>query len=107
MLAHPAVSLCSFLAVAAIGFVAFLKWPTSYVPKEDQGYFMTSVQLPQGASLERTQNVMDKLTDMVMKLPEVENVMTISGYSFMGGGASSNMGSRVVVLKPWNQRKKS
>ena len=107
MLAHPAVSLCSFLAVAAIGFVAFLKWPTSYVPKEDQGYFMTSVQLPQGASLERTQNVMDKLTDMVMKLPEVENVMTISGYSFMGGGASSNMGSLFVVLKPWNQRKKS
>lgn len=105
MLAHPALSLCTFLAISAAGFVIFFRWPTSYVPQEDQGYYMTSVQLPQGASLERTQKVMNRLTDMVMQQPGVKDVMTISGFSFMGGGASSNMGSLFVVLEPWKDRK--
>ena len=99
-------SLCLYVLIAVAGVVAFLMWPTSYVPQEDQGYFMSSIQLPEGASLERTQKVVDDLSAQIRKeLPEVADVMAISGFSFMGGGASSNMGSLFVVLKPWKERK--
>ncbi|MCM1504978.1 MAG: multidrug efflux RND transporter permease subunit [Muribaculum sp.] len=106
MLAHAGVALSVFVVLAVIGIAAFLYWPTSYVPEEDQGYFMSSIQLPQGASLERTQNLVNDLSDKIRKeIPEVKDVMAISGFSFMGGGASSNMGSLFVVLKPWKERK--
>lgn len=108
MLRHPGVSLTVYLLIAVAGVVAFLLWPTSYVPQEDQGYFMSSIQLPQGASLDRTEKVVNDLSAQIRKeLPEVDDVMAISGFSFMGGGASSNMGSLFVVLKPWKERKKA
>ncbi len=108
MLGHPGVSLTVYLLIAVAGVVAFLLWPTSYVPQEDQGYFMSSIQLPQGASLDRTEKVVNDLSAQIRKeLPEVDDVMAISGFSFMGGGASSNMGSLFVVLKPWKERKKA
>lgn len=69
------------------------------------GYFMTSVQLPTGASLDRTDKVVTELTADILKLPEVENVISISGESMMGGGSGGNMGSMFVVLKPWNERR--
>lgn len=106
MLRHAGWSLCLYVLIAVAGVVAFLMWPTSYVPQEDQGYFMSSIQLPEGASLERTRKVVDDLSAQIRKeLPEVADVMAISGFSFMGGGASSNMGSLFVVLKPWKERK--
>jgi hydrophobe/amphiphile efflux-1 (HAE1) family protein len=108
MLNHAAISLAVFVIIAAIGAYAFMSWPTSYIPKEDQGYFLTSIQLPQGASLERTQKVVNGLSDEIRKAcPEITDVMAISGFSFMGGGASSNMGTLFVVLKPWKERKKA
>ncbi len=107
MLNHAGISLTVFLAIALIGIFAFIKWPTSYVPQEDQGYFITSVQLPQGASLERTEKIVNGLSDEMRKrLPEISDVMAISGFSMMGGGASSNMGTLMVVLKPWKERTK-
>ena len=105
LLKRPWLSTCGFIAIAVFGFILFLNHPTSYVPQEDQGYFMSSIQLPQGASLERTQKVVNRLSDMIRKeIPEVENVMSISGFSFMGGGAASNMGSLFVTLTPWKER---
>ena len=82
-----------------------MKLPTSYIPQEDMGYFMTSVQLPTGASLDRTDKVVTSLADQIKKIPEVDNVISISGSSMMGGGSGANMGSLFVVLKPWSQRK--
>lgn len=106
MLNHAGVALTVFLVLAVGGIATFLYWPTSYVPQEDQGYFMSSIQLPEGASLERTEKVVNQLSDQIRKeIPEVKDVMGISGFSFMGGGASSNMGSMFVVLKPWKERK--
>ena len=108
MLKRPWVSTGVFLLVTIGGFMLFFNHPTSYVPQEDQGYFMTSVQLPQGASLDRTEKVMAQLSDMIRsEVPEVKDVMSISGFSFMGGGAASNMGSMFVTLTPWGERKSS
>ena len=69
------------------------------------GYFMTSVQLPSGASLERTEKVVNEVEQQLLSIPEVEEVIAISGFSFMGGGSTSNGGSLFVVLKPWKERK--
>lgn len=107
MLARPGVSMTVFLALSAVAFYGFAKWPTSYIPEEDMGYFMTSVQLPTGASLERTEKIIDELQQEISKIPYVKDVMSISGFSMLGGGASSNFGSMFIVLKPWKERGKA
>jgi hydrophobe/amphiphile efflux-1 (HAE1) family protein len=104
MLRHPMVSLVIFIVIIAAAFWGFTKWPTSYVPEEDMGYYMTSVQLPPGASLQRTDSVMRDIATQVEKFPEVENVVSVAGTSFMGGGNGGNVGSMFVVLKPWKER---
>ncbi len=104
MLNHAKVTLLIFLVIAAVAFYCFVKWPTSYIPSEDMGYFMTAVQLPTGASLERTEKIVDALAADIKKLPEVKDVMTISGFSLMGSGASSNGGTVMVMLTPWKDR---
>ena len=107
MLGRPGVSMLIFLALAAVAFYGFVKWPTSYIPEEDMGYFMTSIQLPTGAALDRTEKVVDDLSAEIRKIPYVKDVMTVSGFSMMGGGASSNMGSLFVILEPWKKRGKA
>ncbi|MDE6835933.1 MAG: efflux RND transporter permease subunit, partial [Muribaculaceae bacterium] len=106
MLKRPIASMLIFLGLAGVAIYGFISWPTSYIPEEDMGYFMTSIQLPTGASLDRTEKVVNALADDIRKNPYVKDVMTISGFSMMGGGASSNMGSLNVVLKPWKERGK-
>ena len=104
MLRRPLISMTTFLVIAGVAIWGFMKWPTSYIPEEDMGYFMSSVQLPTGASLERTQKVVDEFAAELKKNPYVKDVMTVAGFSFMGGGAASNQGSAFVVLKPWKER---
>lgn len=105
MLRHPALSLVIFAAICFAAFWGFTKWPTSYVPAEDQGYFLTSIQLPEDASLSRTDSIVNQVSSRLQSLPEVKDVISISGMSFMAGGAGSNLGSMFVVLKPWKERK--
>lgn len=105
LLRKPLLALVIFAAIMGVGFYGFEKWPESYVPEEDMGYFMTSVQLPEGASLTRTDSVVNNLSAQIEKLPEVDHVLSVSGQSFIGGNSSSNVGSLFVVLKPWGERK--
>lgn len=104
-LKRPAVAIAAYLLVTGAAFWGFMKWPTSYIPEEDMGYMITSVQMPVGASLNRTQRVMDQMTAEMLKVPEVKDIIAISGQSFMAGGAGSNLGSMFVVLKPWSERR--
>lgn len=106
MLVRPLVSMGVFIIIAGVAIWGFVQWPTSYIPEEDMGYFITSVQLPTGASTERTGKVVDGLAAEIKSNPYVKDVMAMSGFSMMGGGASSNMGTIMVVLKPWNERGK-
>lgn len=105
MLRRPVLALIVFIVICGAAFWGFLRWPTSYVPEEDMGYFMTSVQLPTGASLNRTDSVMRSITAEIKELPQVKDVISVAGQSFLAGGASSNLGSMFVVLKPWKERK--
>ena len=104
-LKRPVVAIGIYMALCFAAFWGFTKWPTSYVPEEDMGYFMASVQLPTGASLDRTDKMVSKVANLIKDMPEVNDVIEISGFSFMAGGAGSNLGSMFVVLKPWNERK--
>lgn len=104
-LKRPGMALGIYAVLCIVAFWGFMKWPTSYVPSEDMGYFMTSVQLPTGASLDRTAKVMDEITEKVKGLDGVKDVMTITGMSMMGGGNGSNSGSLFVVLEPWKERR--
>lgn len=106
MLRQPVISLIIFVGIIFLAFWGFMKWPTSYVPAEDMGYFLTSVQLPTGASLERTDSVMNRLSAEILKIPGVQNVNAVAGNSFLGGGSASNLGSAFVTLKPWSERGK-
>ena len=105
-LRRPWVAISIYVILTGAAFYGFMKMPTSYVPQEDMGYFMASVQLPTGASLDRTEKVMAEVNKRLKEIPEVNDVMAISGFSFMAGGSGSNLGSMFVTLKPWSERKK-
>ncbi|EOY4067131.1 efflux RND transporter permease subunit [Salmonella enterica subsp. enterica serovar Infantis] len=84
--------------------VLFLRLPTSFLPEEDQGVFLTMIQLPSGATQERTQKVVDQVTHYYLnnEKANVESVFTVNGFSFSGQGQNSGMA--FVSLKPWEER---
>ena len=105
-LKFPGVTLAIYLALVIVSLIWFVNRPSTYIPSEDMGYFMASVELPTGASVERTEKVVNAITADVMKeIPEVKDVMSIVGFSMMGGGESSNMATINVMLIPWKDRK--
>lgn len=77
--------------------------PTGFVPGEDQGYVFMDVQLPDAASSNRTQALLDKISPMVLEDPAVTDVITVAGFSMLGG-AGSNNGFGIVLLKDWEER---
>ncbi|ECI6552928.1 efflux RND transporter permease subunit [Salmonella enterica subsp. enterica] len=84
--------------------VLFLRLPTSFLPEEDQGVFLTMIQLPSDATQERTQKVLDQVTHYYLnnEKANVESVFTVNGFSFSGQGQNSGMA--FVSLKPWEER---
>ncbi|MGM1053064.1 MAG: efflux RND transporter permease subunit [Pseudomonadota bacterium] len=77
--------------------------PSAFVPPEDQGFLFVDVQLPDAASFERTDAVLEQVTNIVLEDPAVTDFITVSGFSLLGGGNSNN-GMGIVVLKDWEER---
>ncbi len=100
-----------FRSMAFIGVLIYVivvlvrQIPGGFVPEEDQGYIMVNAQLPDAASLERTDAVMKKAEAILEKNEAIEGFNTISGYSLLTSAYSSNMGFFFVQLKPWEERK--
>ncbi|MDM0115653.1 efflux RND transporter permease subunit [Variovorax sp. J22R133] len=90
--------------VAIIGAVVFVfrSLPTSFLPQEDQGNIIVNVQLPPGATQERTVTVMKQVEDFILKQPEVQSMVGVMGFSFSGQG--QNAGLAFVTLKDWKER---
>lgn len=105
LLVRPGVALITYGIFTALAVILFMRWPSTFVPNEDDGYFIAVVQLPPASSLERTQAVGQQINRILDSYPEVENYIGISGFSIMGGGEQPNAGTYFVVLKNWNQRK--
>jgi len=88
--------------VGLVGFL-FAKLPSSFLPNEDQGYIIANVQLPPGATQERTLAVMQQAEKFFLSQPEVDKMVSVLGFSFAGAG--QNAALAFVPLKPWDERK--
>jgi HAE1 family hydrophobic/amphiphilic exporter-1 len=94
-----------FLAGLGLTYFVFQRVPKGFVPNEDQGWFIVIVQSPSGASLGYTKQIDDQITAVLQRVPEVENIFAIAGFSLSGGAA--NRGIVFASLKPYAQRKGS
>ncbi|RWO63699.1 multidrug efflux RND transporter permease subunit [Mesorhizobium sp.] len=96
------------LGIFAAGLVAtYFVWqrlPSTFLPVEDQGYFFVVIQLPDGASLERTDAVARKAREILQNTPGVDIVGSISGLNFLTSAAQSNSAVEFAILKPWDER---
>ena len=97
LLERPGTALISYGIFTAIAILLFVKWPSTFVPDEDDGYFIAVVQLPPAASLERTQAVGKQINAILNTYPEVKDYIGIAGFSIMGG-EESNGGTYFVCL---------
>src|SRR5262249_12875987 len=92
------------LVLAGISVLGLLRLPTAFIPAEDQGYLMVAVQLPDGASLERTEKALARVRDAAHAIPGVEQVVEISGISLLDSANLSSAGAIWIVLKDWSLR---
>ncbi len=96
--------------IAAFGFILIAIWllnrvvPQSFMPQEDQGYFTVELELPEGATIDRTRVVTERAMAYLMEQPEVEHVLNVVGSS-PRVGTSQARSQLTVILKPWNERK--
>jgi len=100
----------SVLSLVILAGVALLTWrlaatvPGGFVPDEDQGIVMANVQLPNGASLERTDAVLRKIEGILVSTPGVESYNTVGGLAMLTNTYQPNVGSLFIRLKPWDER---
>ncbi|HVZ44792.1 MAG TPA: efflux RND transporter permease subunit [Ramlibacter sp.] len=95
--------LAVYVAIIGAVIVLFLHLPTSFLPSEDQGYMIVNIQLPPGATTDRTQAVAEQVENYILKQPEVQSMVSVLGFSFSGQG--QNAGLAFVTLKDWSERK--
>lgn len=96
----------AFFAVLVVlcGFL-FTRMPSSFLPEEDQGFALAIVQLPPGATKTRTNEVFTQMRAVLEKIPSIEGLMQITGFSFVGSG--DNVGMGFIRLKPWQERQET
>ena len=97
---------CLAIVVICIGFLAKVT-PTGFVPNEDQGMTAVSIALPEGASSNRTEQIMAGLSQKMRKLPGVKNVMEVSGIDILSMGQKANAGLAVVTMEDYSKRSNS
>jgi len=94
-----------FLILTVAAGYGFMKLPGSFIPEEDQGYFIVNIQLPDGASYERTNRVCQQLDAYYSKIPGINTYLNIIGYSILSGTSASNSATTFISMKNWNERK--
>ena len=105
LVAHSNLSVISALILIGIGGYGLSRVPTGFIPIEDQGYLLVAVQLPDGAALDRTQQVLNQVSEIAGKSPGVDHVISIAGISALDGSSSlANAGVAYLILKEWSAR---
>ena len=100
---HAPRWMIAFAVLVAVGAWLFVRMPGGFLPEEDQGYAYVIVQTPPGTTLDRTMQVMTRVGTLMHQNPDVDAVMEIAGFSFVGQG--ENVGLGFVRLKPWEKRR--
>lgn len=101
---HPRRVLSTFGVILVVIFIVHKIIPTSFLPKEDQGYFTVELELPEGATLERTRIVTERAMGYLEEYPDVDYVLNVIGSS-PRVGSNQARSELTVILKPWNKRK--
>lgn len=99
-----AVVLILYAGLNGLNLLAFEKVPTGFIPQQDQGYLILYAQLPDAASLARTQEVVQQATRIILKTEGVKHVIAYAGYSFLSGANQSNVATMFARLEPFEQR---
>ena len=102
VLKHAVPMLVVYAALGGVAVLLYKNIPDSFLPQEDQGSLMMMVQLPAGATKERTDATLATANEIITKMPEVESFLGVSGFSFAGSG--QNMGFGFITLKDWSER---
>jgi multidrug efflux pump len=102
MLPRAARYLVIYATIVGAAAVVYQRLPTSFLPNEDQGTMLVNVQLPPGATQERTRAVMQQVEGFMLKQPEVQSMVAVLGYSFAGLGQNAALG--FITLKDWKER---
>ncbi|MEY2408043.1 MAG: multidrug efflux pump [Verrucomicrobiota bacterium] len=103
ILQHGWMSMVAFVGIVLLVGFFYTHLPSSFLPAEDQGYFITNIQLPVGAAQERTDEVLRQVEEYFLKQPEIESFITVAGFSFNGRGQNSALS--FGRLKDWGDRK--
>ncbi len=98
-------ALAVYVGCIALGAWLFVRVPGGFLPEEDQGWFIVSTQGPSGTSLGYTERVVEATEKTLRRVPEVENMFSVPGFSFSGYGP--NRATTFVTLRPWSERKRS
>jgi HAE1 family hydrophobic/amphiphilic exporter-1 len=93
-----------YAVLAGASYLGFTSLPTGFLPMEDQGYAMLSVQLPDAASKVRTNEVVGKINQRLATLPGIDNAVGVSGFSLLDGSNAPNAAAFWIILKPWEER---
>ena len=104
LLGKPIVAAGTFALLTIAAFAMFTKWPTTFIPEEDEGYIIIAAQLPPASSLTRSEKVAREINEILASYPEIKSNISISGFSIMNNGEQSNAVSVFVVLKDWKER---
>jgi hydrophobe/amphiphile efflux-1 (HAE1) family protein len=98
------IALLVFAGLLGLTYFEFTRAPTGFVPQQDKGYLLLNVQLPDSASMERTQKVMAHIESIARDTPGVEHTVSVSGQSLILNANAPNLGSMYVLLKPFDDR---
>src|SRR5262249_1876437 len=93
-----------YAGLMVLTWLGFTRVPTGFIPEQDKGYLVVNAQLPDGASLERTEEVMARVDEMVRATPGVQHTIRIPGYSILTSNNISNSGGMFVILAPFDDR---
>jgi HAE1 family hydrophobic/amphiphilic exporter-1 len=106
LIAHRRLVTIGLFAVFGVGiFIITNNLPSGFIPSEDQGMLYAIIQTPPGSTLERTNDLSNKLEEIIEKVDGVKSVSSIAGYEVLTEGRGSNAGTCLINLKPWNERK--
>jgi multidrug efflux pump len=105
LLRISAIVLLVYAGLLGLTYAGFNAVPSGFIPDQDKGYLVCNAQLPDGASLQRTEAAMIKIDDIARKIPGIAHTIRVPGYSILTGVNISNMGGMFVILEPFEHRK--
>jgi len=107
VLGHPRTGLAAFAVVIALAVVLWRHIPSSFIPTEDKGYFAVALQLPDGASLQRTEAVVQRVEGYLREEPAVRNIVALAGLDILSRSNQTNGAVVFAQVKPWDERGKN